>query len=493
MFIARADVLASDAANNGLQSWDLLHGNLTLHGWILGDVTFYTFELPVIALSEAVFGLGSLAVQVALALIYLAVAACAVAVAVTDSRGLSRAARAGVVIAVLTAPLLVVSDRWVPLGLPDHTGTTVFALVSVLLLDRARAWRFTPLLLCLILCAGQLSDATVQYIAVPAIVLVCLYQAWRSPGRRLRSADAACLAGAVASVPLFYAVRAVLRLFGGYQMRAPDTLFTPVRNWPENLALTWHALRQLFGQVAGTGAPASSWATAVFGACCMLAVAAGIARVLWRWRSASRAEQVLVLMIIINLGSFVVSALPQPQSQHDIVIVLVGGAVLAARALVPARIDGRMIAATVCAASAAAALVPLSLTAAHFAGHPSHARDRTLTAWLRAHNLTYGLGGYWEASVISLDTGDQIEVRTVMVNGPGISQYPWEMDRSWYDPAKFYANFILIGARDAGLSQAATRVFGPPVSTAEVQNIKVLIYGKNLLTQVQPPPPRPLG
>jgi hypothetical protein len=162
LVIARVDVLSSDPANNALQSWDLLHGNLTLHGWILGDVTFYTFELPLIAVTEAIFGLGSLAVQVALALIYLAVAACAVALAVTDSRGLSRAARAGVVVAVLAAPILVQSDRWVPLGLPDHTGTTVFTMLSVLLVDRARSWRFTPALLCLILCAGQVSDVTVR-------------------------------------------------------------------------------------------------------------------------------------------------------------------------------------------------------------------------------------------------------------------------------------------------------------------------------------------
>ena len=30
----------------------MLHGNLVLHGWIVGDVTFYTFELPLIAILE---------------------------------------------------------------------------------------------------------------------------------------------------------------------------------------------------------------------------------------------------------------------------------------------------------------------------------------------------------------------------------------------------------------------------------------------------------
>src|ERR1700677_894877 len=47
----------SDAANNALQAWDLLHGHLLLHGWLIGDATYYTFELPLIALVEAIFGL----------------------------------------------------------------------------------------------------------------------------------------------------------------------------------------------------------------------------------------------------------------------------------------------------------------------------------------------------------------------------------------------------------------------------------------------------
>ena len=30
----------SDGANSALQAWDLVHGHLMLHGWILGDATF---------------------------------------------------------------------------------------------------------------------------------------------------------------------------------------------------------------------------------------------------------------------------------------------------------------------------------------------------------------------------------------------------------------------------------------------------------------------
>ena len=137
--------------------------------------------------------------HVAEALVYLIVTALAVVVAVTDSRGGARVARAGVVAAVLAAPALIVSDMWIPLGFPDHTGTTVFFLVPFLLIDRVPDKWFTAPLVAILLCAGQISDVTVRYVAVPAIVVVCGYRVVVSG--KFRSGDAANVVAAVVSVP----------------------------------------------------------------------------------------------------------------------------------------------------------------------------------------------------------------------------------------------------------------------------------------------------
>src|SRR5690242_10505152 len=64
----------SDGANNALQAWDMLHGDVLLHGWLIGDATFYFFELPLNAITELVAGLGNLAAHAASALTYLIVA-----------------------------------------------------------------------------------------------------------------------------------------------------------------------------------------------------------------------------------------------------------------------------------------------------------------------------------------------------------------------------------------------------------------------------------
>src|SRR5207245_3744110 len=191
---------------NALQAWDMLHGNYTLHNWVLGDATYYIFDLPVIAITEIFLGLHTITCYVASALIYLIVLACAVAVAVTDSRGPARAARCGVVVAVMAAPLL--ANALTPLGQPDHTGTSAILLVAFLLTDRFPGRRFTSPLLCAILCAGQIGDGTIRFVAVPVIVAVSVYRVLAA--RKIRVGDSAIAVAAAASVPLTTLVRAAM-------------------------------------------------------------------------------------------------------------------------------------------------------------------------------------------------------------------------------------------------------------------------------------------
>jgi hypothetical protein len=190
----------SDGANNALQSWEMLHGNVLLHGWLIGDATYYTLELPLYAITEAVLGLHILTGHVASVLTFLIVVAFAAALAMTDSRGLSRAARCLVVIAVLASQMLTGGGASTLLEEPDHLGTSAIMMAAFLLIDRAPGRRLTAPLLCVILCAGQIGDATVRYVAVPAILLVCAYRIVAA--RKIGTGDTAIAVAAAESVPL---------------------------------------------------------------------------------------------------------------------------------------------------------------------------------------------------------------------------------------------------------------------------------------------------
>jgi hypothetical protein len=473
----------SDGANNALQAWDMLHGNLLLHGWILGDVTFYTLELPVLMLTELFFGLSVLSSYIASSVVYLIVVACAAALAVRGSGGAARLARCGAAVAVLAIPLAIPYGLWVELGPPDHMGTSVFVLVSFLLIDRDRIPRCTAPLVGVILCAGQLSDVTVRYIAVPAIILVSAYR--MVGARRVRAADGAIALAAAVSVPAELAVRAVLRHFGAYLMVAPDSALAPPGKWAHNAALAWDVLRYLFGASRVQGVPLHG-ALTILGLIALFAVAAGVVSVAVRWRSASRAEQALCLAIIFNLAAYVFSPIPAATNSHEIAGVLPAGAVLAARFLVPARITAPVRAGAAAAVAAAAALVPL--VAATTFPRATQQSDNVI-AWLEAHHLSYGLAGYWSASATTQNAGGKVEIRTIAVQGKTAWTYNWEMDTGWYDAAGYYANFVVVEDRYPALTtKMAEWVFGKPASIGSVPGWEILVYHKNLLTQVKAAP-----
>ncbi len=470
----------SDGANNALQAWDMLHGNYALHNWVLGDATYYTLDLPVIAITEIFLGLHTITCYVASVLTYLIVVACAVALAVTDSRGPARAARCGVVVAVMAAPLL--ANVLTPLGQPDHTGSSAILLAAVLLIDRFCGRRFTPPLLCVLLCAGQIGDGTIRFVAVPAIVAVSVYRVLAA--RKIRVGDSAIAVAAVASVPLTALVRAAMLRMGAYSMIAPKTSFSPAAQLPHHAALALHQIRMLYGTIVVPGAPLGS-VGAAFGLACLLAAAFGFGAVAWTWRTARRADQLLCAAIVVNVGAYIFSTIPAPTNNHELIAVLPCGAILAARGLVPRRIAGRRPARVVLAVAGLAALLPLTAAATM----PGAAQPTApLAAWLEAHGLRYGIGWYWDASAVTVQSAGQVQVRAVWPVPQGIGAYDWETDATWYDPSQHDATFVVIpppGLQD-WFTAAAYSSFGRPAATYREAGRLILVYRKNLLSQVLP-------
>jgi hypothetical protein len=283
-------------------------------------------------------------------------------------------------------------------------------------------------------------------------------------------------------VPVSLVVRAAMLHFGSYVMVSPTMKIAPVSLWLHHARVTWVDVREVFGAIAFTGhASAVNDGAVVFGWICLLAVAIGILRVLWRWRTARRSEQVLVIAIAGNLAVYALSALVNADSPHDIIAIVPMGAVLAARALVPERFTSRVAVLAGCALAAAAALVPMSLSAARPLARPTAAA--ALSTWLSAHGLHYGLAGYWDSSAVTVQSGNQVQVRTVQTTK--ITTYAWESDSAWYDPAEHYANFVIVDPNESPNLASVIRVFGQPASTHLVSRDKVLIYDKNLLPLVK--------
>ena len=120
----------SDGANIVLMSWDMLHGNLLLHGWWMSDVSFYTTELPEYMLIDAIRGLSPDVTHIAAALTYTLVLVLTVLLAKSRATARDGAARVLISGGIMLAPQLGVGIFVLLLSV-GHIGTAVPALAVV--------------------------------------------------------------------------------------------------------------------------------------------------------------------------------------------------------------------------------------------------------------------------------------------------------------------------------------------------------------------------
>jgi hypothetical protein len=310
----------------------------------------------------------------------------------------------------------------------------------------------------------------------------------------LRTGDTAIAVATVLSVPLALLARAAMVRSGGFLMIPPRTGIVPIGQWGSHWLIAVHNIRTLFGTFSvghvSTGG-------LVFGFACLLAAVFGFGKVIWRWRTASRAEQLLCVAIVVNITVYVISSIPAQANARELAAVLPCGAILAARALVPGRIVGVRRAQVAIAAAAAAALVPLAAAATHPTATPDAAR---LATWLEAHRLTYGIAGYWDASAVTVQSGDRVKVRAVTIKQFGQSvQFAasnWETKPSWYDAKHHDATFVIADLSHTYPNDDLTvaefeRYLPRPVATYQVAGRVIMIYRTNLLRDVPPALPTP--
>ena len=138
--LSRTYAATSDGADQALQGWDMLHGNLLLHGWTMGDVTYYTTEIPEYALVEVFRGLRGDVVHIAGADHLYAAGAGGRAAGQGPCDGAGGADPPAVGAGIMLAPQFGNATHLL-LSQPDHLGTQLPLLLVFLMLDRApRRW-----------------------------------------------------------------------------------------------------------------------------------------------------------------------------------------------------------------------------------------------------------------------------------------------------------------------------------------------------------------
>lgn len=506
----------ADSAGNALQAFDLIHGNLLLHGWTVSDVSFYGVELFQFAAVEWVTGLNPQVTAGSAALSYTLIVLLVAMLARTGATGTAAWVRRGIALSFVLVPQQGLGQAILLSG-PDHTGAAVALLLGWLLLDRfgvgavatgrpstgsvaaasRNRSRWLPYALGAVLAWGQLADPLLSLIGAVPLTLVCGSRAIRRPCRARmgrRSQDAALAVCGVSSVLAAYGVVWMIGRLGGYRIQPVPVGLAHWGQLGAHLGNTGASVAVLFGchfpELHG-------WLDRGLGVAHLLGIGLmvlAIARtVRLGWRGiGNRTDEVIVAGILLNLAAFVMSTLnTNLLASHEIAPVLPLSAVLVARMWHRSADSELAWLRRPVPMRGAVALAAVGILAATFVDQlsrpPSQPSGSAVADWLTSQHLRYGLGGYWVGNNITVDSGGAVHVAPL--NGHSrITAYRWESRSDWYDPAKHDARFIVLQLNSPGFFtvDAAISQFGQPVErvtlpTSSKGNATVLVYERNLL------------
>ena len=488
----------SDGADQALQAWDMLHGNWLLRGWTVGDVSYYTTELPEYMVVEKIIGFGPDVMHVAAAFTYTLLVLLAGLLAKGRATGKEGVIRALIASGIMLAPQL---GHGVALQLsqPDHLGTQVPLLVIFLVLDRApRRW-YIPVVIGVMLTWVIIADRVAVLDAALPLAVVCGIRGGRTLIRRRGPTSArwyefSLAAAGIVSIGLSQLVVSVIGWVGGYtSLPLPTQGAAGFGDILPHLAVTVEGIFIMYGAFFGGMSP---------GVAAVIAVVhlAGLALALWGTCRAFRrffsADDLIVPVmaagIAINLVAYIASVVPVTWfDTREIVVVLPFGAVLAGRLLAGTLARARLR--PVLAGGLACYALALGYGMAHGALSDG---EKPVVPWLEAHHLSTGLGTYAESNLITLDSEGRVAVRAVTWLPSGAVPRAYESKASWYDPRLSYANFVLINSADAKAGSNGVIIpygdilalAGPPARTYHYKTFTIWVWNHNLLTDLGGPP-----
>jgi hypothetical protein len=490
----------SDGSDQALQAWDMLHGNWLLSGWTVGDVSYYTTELPEYIAVEKILGLGPGVIHASAAVTYTLLVLLAALLAKGRATGKEGVIRALIASGILLAPQLGHGTALL-VSQPDHLGTQVPVLATFLVLDRApRRW-YTPVAITVMLTWVIVADrVAVLDAALPLAVVGGIRGYWALIRRRKPVSslwfEFSLAAAAIVSYGLSQLVVSVIEHAGGYtSLPLPTQHFAALGDIPHHLAVTVEGIFIVYGSFF---AGLSSWVMVAFAVVHLAGLALalwGVCRAFRRFFSEDLIVPVMAAGIVLNLAAYIYSVIPVTWfDTREIVAVLPLGAVLAGRLL-----GGTLARAWPRPALAGAGAVLACYAAALGYGIAQPAvtdSEQPVVGWLEDHHLTTGLGTYAESNIITLDSGGRVAVRAVTWWHSGAVPRAYESKASWYDPGLSYANFIVINSKDAKPGSNGIIIppgdilalAGRPAHTYHYQTFTIMVWNTNLLARLGGPP-----
>ncbi len=495
LLISRIVVYNSDDASILLEAQSMLHGNYLLQGWYMPTDNFLTIDIPLYALGLKLgFPLVAL-LRIVPSLLYTSVILCSGYLVSTllphEQRLWSWLALLGI---LAFPPLYMVQLLLVG---PIHVGTLLFALIALIayrhfLRGAGRKWFAFAVLQFLLLLAVVGDPFVLVFLVVPLLLTECTQMVLK---RRISLQENAVFFASLCAIVISGAIHWALNIAGVHILLTDGFAFTSIRGMLSNLHQAILIVSFIFNADIFTASSFSlSRLSTLVNAVVVLALSIAVISVIVNQakRALLRTEttpdtKIIQASIWSSLGTvaaFILSTL---------------GGVLGRRYLYPLLFlsePGTFPAifkfmhkyvlriAVVCVFIANA--LPFAFSLAQVpASVPSQI---PLLAVLREHHLTQGLGSYWVAAIVTVQSEEQIVVRQVIPRANHLQPYLFLANEQWFDPANLrQANFIIYRESDdiSTYYAASVRTFGKPDHQYHADGFIILAWDTPLLVHVQ--------
>ena len=202
-------------------------------------------------------------------------------------------------------------------------------------------------------------------------------------------------------------------------------------------------------------------------------------------------DDVLVIAIFGSVLTFVVLAVNGVPGARYLVAAVVFASVLAGRIVAQAwqRLrPGRMTRA-ICVVGVAVSLCFAAGLGCTLAQPVAAQSASTLASFLEAHHLRNGVGGYWAASITTVESKGAVTVRPVWANQEGkLGRYMKLSSAGWYAGQQFQFLVYETPVYQGVDSTSATKTWGPPAHIYVVGGYHVLVWSDTFSVAPFPPP-----
>jgi hypothetical protein len=494
----------SDGATVILEGQSIAAGHLTLHGWALTVESFWTVDALIYAAVIKIIGLRPDLLHIVPALVATAVVVVAAYLARGWARGWAGMA-AGITVVVLVG-LPSPDLAYFLLAGPLHVGTALWCLISFAGLARGRfGWGWAVAVV--FLAAGLLGDFMTVTIGVVPVALAGLVAMRRERAWR---AGLAVLVAAPASIVVALLVRLVADAIGTFAIvnRAFPVSGSQIGWNLEHVPASVAALLGVGALPIGPTNGGAVWQVVhVVGVIVFLAgllvalvdLTRDLVRPTRPARTTTSFVDVVVLCALVgDVVTFVLfSSTPDPGNVRYLTPAVIFGAILAGRALgrgVTALRSERVRRMTLLTASVV--VVAFGVDVATYLSRPAPVQPvAQLTAFLERHHLTRGVGDYWSASIVTVQSSGTVTVRPVTADLlDRLHRDDRQSSVAWYAGQAFQF-FVYDAAHQLpGVNaRSARNKFGPSEHTYAVGTYRVVVWSHVLrFSPALPPQPDPL-